>query len=121
LPAFRSHDSRLVFEVFNLRFFVAFIILGFAVHARADVTRTLDAAFSAQIEEDEIDAFDVQATYSGANSLLDPASPPSLEITAVPEASSLTFLGMFGGIGLAAARRRRKKTADVGDVARHTA
>ncbi|MEM6912248.1 MAG: hypothetical protein AAF555_11800 [Verrucomicrobiota bacterium] len=46
----------------------------------------------------------VQATYSGANSQLDPPSPPVLTLTIVPE-PSVALLSLFGL--LIAARRRR--------------
>ncbi|MEO1526213.1 MAG: PEP-CTERM sorting domain-containing protein [Planctomycetota bacterium] len=48
----------------------------------------------------------VQATYSGATSLLDPPAAPLLSITAIPEPGFATLLG-FGVAGIAVRRRRR--------------
>ncbi|MEL6107821.1 MAG: PEP-CTERM sorting domain-containing protein [Planctomycetota bacterium] len=48
----------------------------------------------------------VQATYSGATSLLDPAAAPLLSVTAIPEPGAATMLA-FGLVGLAVRRRRR--------------
>jgi len=49
----------------------------------------------------------VAATYSGANSLLDPPSPPTLTITAIPEPNFALALGV--GCCIIGCKRRRRR------------